>query len=445
MKMGEEDNGVNGTMELQRVIGLVEESEWGVVGNENPDFHMEVTKSSLQGDNEPLKLESGLTRGLSTVRTGAYTPQPEFDGVADLKTIGHFLKGVLGEYVYTAGGSGEMNTHEIYGLNNMLLPSFTLYGHMDLFIKQITGFMIDEFSMEVSDEWINISVKGYAKKDTKTDSVPAPSDLRIIETAIPLAFYDIALDFDGKAPDGVISSFSWNVKNNLNVDKSRGLGSRFLQKKPVAGKRENEMEIETSLTPETLRYIEMFEYGAEDEDEPTECLLTTVPLKIVIKACERPDEKLTILFPDNLCSIEYSASGSDAIEPKISLNALSTTNTTLKDGTTDVLADVVCTLENNMPEIVPGGIDMLIEPVAAFTGSPLTGTAPLEVTFTNTSTGEGNKYKWDFGDGGTSTTKNPKHTYATAGTYTVKLTATNSEGEDEEEKIDYITVSEPGP
>ena len=38
MKMGEEDNGVNGTMELQRVIGLVEESEWGVVGNENPDF-----------------------------------------------------------------------------------------------------------------------------------------------------------------------------------------------------------------------------------------------------------------------------------------------------------------------------------------------------------------------------------------------------------------------
>jgi len=430
-------------MELQRVIGVVEEEEWGEapVGGA-PDFHIEVTKSAINIDGDPLELESGLSRDLRTVRPGPYVPQPEFDGVVDLKTIGHFLKAALGEYEYTAGSAGAMNTHEIYGLNNMLLPSLTLYGHFDQFVKEVTGFMVDEISIEVSDEWMSISVKGIAKKDTKTDGVPDPTALKLIETAIPLAFYDVALEFNGEVPAGVISSLSWSLKNNLSPDKARGLGSRFLQKKPIAGKRENELEMETSLEPDTLKYIEMFEYGEEGLDTPSNCKLTTVPLKITIAACERPDEKLTILFPDNLATIEYDASGSDLIEPKITLKSLATTNTTLLDGATDVMAAVVCTLKNNMPEIVPGGIDMLIEPVAAFTGTPLSGAHPVTVQFTNASTGEGNSYVWDFGDGSaTVTTVSPQHTYTEAGTFTVTLTATNSEGTDEEEKIAYITIT----
>ena len=436
-------DGYEENMELQRVVGLVEEEEWGVAPEiRAPDFHIEVTKSSISIDGDPLELESGLSRDLRTVRTGPYVPNPEFEGVAELKTIGHFLKGALGEYVFTEGNPGEMNTHEIYGLNNMLLPSFTLYGHMDLFAKEVTGFMIDEFGIEVSDEWMHISVKGVAKKDTKTDGVPAPTELKLIKSAIPLAFYDVSLEFDGEVPAGVISSFSWNLKNNLSPDKARGLGSRFLQKKPIAGKRESEMELETSLEPETLKYIEMFEYGEEGANTASECKLTTVPLKIVISACERPDEKLTILFPDNLCTIEYDASGSDMIEPKITMKSLATTNTTLKDGETEVMAGVVCTLENNMPEIRPGGIDMLIEPVAAFSGIPLSGEAPLTVQFTNTSIGEGNSYVWDFGDDSpTVTTVNPQHTYTDAGSYTVSLTAINSEGENTETKTGYITVT----
>lgn len=431
------------TMELQRVVGVVEESEWGVapiVGA--PDFHIEVTKSSIGIDGDPLELESGLSRDLRTVRPGPYVPNPEFEGVVDLKTIGHFLKAALGEYVYTAGAAGAMNTHEIYGLNNMLLPSLTLYGHFDQFVKEVTGFMVDEISIEVSDEWMTISVKGVAKKDTKTDGVPDPTALKLIETAIPLAFYDVALEFDGAVPAGVISSLSWSLKNNLDADKARGLGSRFLQQKPLAGKRENELELETSLTPDTLKYIEMFEYGEEGANTPSNCKLTTVPLKITIAACERPDEKLTINFPDNLCTIEYDASGSDPIEPKITLKSLATTQTTLKDGTTKVLAAVVCTLENNMPEIVAGGIDMLIEPVAAFSATPLSGAHPVTVQFTNASTGEGNTYEWDFGDESAKvTTVSPQHTYTTAGTFTVTLKATNSEGTDTETKTDYITIT----
>lgn len=86
-------------------------------------------------------------------------------------------------------------------------------------------------------------------------------------------------------------------------------------------------------------------------------------------------------------------------------------------------------------------------PVADFSGTPLTGLAPLPVQFTDLSTNTPSSWLWDFGDGGASTEQNPSHTYGAAGTYTVKLTATNAAGSDTEEKPGYVVVSaqpEPG-
>lgn len=84
-------------------------------------------------------------------------------------------------------------------------------------------------------------------------------------------------------------------------------------------------------------------------------------------------------------------------------------------------------------------------PVADFSGTPLTGEAPLTVTFTDASTNVPTSWSWTFGDGGTSTEQNPVKIYSTAGTYDVQLTATNSGGSDAESKTSYITVTEPPP
>ncbi|MCH6470352.1 PKD domain-containing protein [Sinomonas terrae] len=68
-------------------------------------------------------------------------------------------------------------------------------------------------------------------------------------------------------------------------------------------------------------------------------------------------------------------------------------------------------------------------PVASFTASPTSGTAPLSVAFHDTSTGSPTSWSWDFGDGSApSTAQNPAHTYSAAGTYTVTLTASNAGG-----------------
>ena len=83
-------------------------------------------------------------------------------------------------------------------------------------------------------------------------------------------------------------------------------------------------------------------------------------------------------------------------------------------------------------------------PVANFSASPLSGTAPLAVSFTDTSTNTPSSWAWTFGDGATSTAQHPSHSYTAAGSYTVALTATNADGSDLETKTGYITVTEPG-
>lgn len=63
--------------------------------------------------------------------------------------------------------------------------------------------------------------------------------------------------------------------------------------------------------------------------------------------------------------------------------------------------------------------------IASAGGSPLSGSGPLTVSFTNGSTGA-NTYIWNFGDGsGTSTAQTPSHTFNNNGTYLVTLLASN--------------------
>jgi PKD repeat protein len=81
------------------------------------------------------------------------------------------------------------------------------------------------------------------------------------------------------------------------------------------------------------------------------------------------------------------------------------------------------------------------QPVHAdFSATPLSGTAPLTVTFTNQSTGDYTDVLWNFGDGITSTLTNPTHTYSYAGGYTVTLQASGLGGTDWITRPNVITV-----
>jgi hypothetical protein len=84
----------------------------------------------------------------------------------------------------------------------------------------------------------------------------------------------------------------------------------------------------------------------------------------------------------------------------------------------------------------PGG-----GPTAAFTATPTSGAAPLDVTFADASTGSPTSWSWAFGDGATSTARAPGHRYAAPGTYTVTLTVGDGAGRtDAEVRTGLITV-----
>ena len=112
----------------------------------------------------------------------------------------------------------------------------------------------------------------------------------------------------------------------------------------------------------------------------------------------------------------------------------------------------------NQPSILadysPDGLEKRLEffvgvppaaPTAAFSGTPLTGTAPLNVMFTDSSTGTSiTNRRWDFGDGNISnyaTATNPSHRYTSSGTYSVNLTVTNAGGSNSQLRSNYISVS----
>jgi PKD repeat protein len=80
-------------------------------------------------------------------------------------------------------------------------------------------------------------------------------------------------------------------------------------------------------------------------------------------------------------------------------------------------------------------------PVADLIAAPLTGAAPLTVTFTDLSTGAVANRLWVFGDGITSTLQNPTHVYHQTGNYTVTLTVTGPSGNHTLTLTSFIAVT----
>lgn len=116
--------------------------------------------------------------------------------------------------------------------------------------------------------------------------------------------------------------------------------------------------------------------------------------------------------------------GTALINPSPSVSQTFTvagTNYTLAPGTARIL-------------VATGGITSSGTPTAGFSLSPISGTVPLAVQFTDLSSpgpsGPITGRLWNFGDGTTSTAVNPAHTYLHVGVYTatLRVTGTGADG-----------------
>ena len=318
-----------------------------------PDWWSEADSVDFKLNDEPVT-KSGGSRMNRRARAGILKPTGSTSADADLQRLTWYFYGYLDNYVFTEGSTGDPNIHEFYGGEGKELPSFRGIAVYDMLKKYIYGMLIDQLSLECSDESMTVKADWIYKTEkagiigVDGESFTRPDDL---DDDYFIMFYDIALKLNNSAVDGVSTAFTFSGNNNHDVDSTIGFGSRAPQVRAPAGKRENELTLTTTLTSDTVRSILDAEYGEVGALEPSSCKLLQIPLELNVELCENSDIGLQVLFPRCTVRVEYDMSDVDSIEVSMTLATLGAEEVTLEDGTTKVVTDMYVKLTNAQGEL----------------------------------------------------------------------------------------------
>ena len=345
----------NDTM-VDRGFGLELEETYGDTSvsksSFDPNFWNQAEEVEFKLNDEPIT-KSGGSRMNKRARAGIMKPTGSTSADADLQQLTWYFRGYLDNYVYTAG-NGDVHTHEFYGGEGKELQSFRGIAVYDMLKKYLYGLLCDGMSLEVSDESMTVGADWIYKTEkagiigTSGETFTRPDELTAEQ--IFIMFYDVSLKLNNLPLDGVSTAFSFEGKNNHDVDSSIGLGSRYPQKRAVAGKRENEVSITTTLTSDTVRSILDAQYGEVGALEPSSCKLLQLPLEVNIAHCEDTDINCKIVFPRCTVNVEYSMSGTDTVEVTMTLESLGSAKVALASGT-EVETDMYVKLMNYQEEL----------------------------------------------------------------------------------------------
>jgi hypothetical protein len=348
---------------VDRGFGLELESTYGdtTVAKSafDPNFWNQAESVDFKLNDEPIT-RSGGSRMNKRARAGIMKPSGSTEADADLQQLTWYFRGFLDNYVCTEGdtpatGHTQTYIHEFYGGEGKELASFRGIAVYDMLKKYLYGMLCDGMKLEVSNEGMTVSADWIYKTEKagiigqSGETFSRPDELTAEQ--IFIMFYDVSLKLNDQALDGVSTAFSFEGNNNHDVDSTIGLGSRAPQKRAQAGKRENSLEITTTLTSDTVRSILNAQYGEVNALEPSSCKLLQLPLELNITHCEDSDLACKILFPKCTVRVEYDMSGVDAIEATLSLDTLGSGTVTLEDGTTEVETDMYVELTNYVEEL----------------------------------------------------------------------------------------------
>ena len=341
---------------MDRGFGIEIEGEYGdttvTKANFEPDWWSDADSVNFKLNDSPVT-KRGVSRMNKKARAGVMKPTGSTKADADLQRLGWYFLGFLDNYVYTAGTSSNPNTHEFYGGEGRELTSFRAVAVYDMLKKYIYGMLIDELKLECSDDSLSVETSWIYKTEkagiigSGGESFTRPEDL---SNDLFIMFYDISLKLNGSAIDGVSTSFSFDGKNNHNVDNTIGFGSRAPQVRAVAVGRDIDLSLKTTLTSDTVRSILNAEYGEVNALEPSTCKILQVPLEVNVALCENANISLKILFPKCTVKADYDMSGADNIEVTLSLATLGSGTVTLKSGSS-VTTDMYVKLVNNQTEL----------------------------------------------------------------------------------------------
>ena len=165
-----------------RYAGLAEEYSFNPVTPPDAIFHIDIGSATLDVPTDPnLHFEGGLYRGRKIIRPGFYAPTGNIVYPVDIRSIAYILKWALGSYVFTDGGEGA-NTHEIYGIEDLVLPSFCTRLGKDNFEHIFTGCVINSLEIKIEGEYVFITadIDKNSSNITTANTTFALIDFRVI-------------------------------------------------------------------------------------------------------------------------------------------------------------------------------------------------------------------------------------------------------------------------
>jgi len=315
-----------------RYIGIIEETEFGATDILTPAIYLDIASTSLDApSNSQLFYTGGLGRGTSKVVHGAYMPDGDIQYAADLHSIGYFLKWALGQYNFTEDigephEPDEMNLHEFYRTEYANLPSFQAQVGKDIFEHIFIGCTINSLTLELSNEFLNVTANVVCKKDIIEETIK-DINLDMLPQNMPIAFHQVRARIKNIDQSAEIKSLTLTIENNINAEDGMGIGSRYTNRH-IAG--ESNINLSMEMYFDNIDKIEHLQLGQ------------TFPVEITIFDGM---DNLTILLPNCIYEVvNQQPSGRDEIVQSVECKALMGT-ITLYDGSI-VQNDILVTLRN---------------------------------------------------------------------------------------------------
>lgn len=216
-----------------RYAGFAEEYSFNPGTPPDAIFHIDIGSASLDVPTDPnLHFEGGLYRGRKVVRPGFYAPTGNVVYPVDIRSIAYLLKWALGNYKFTDGGEGA-NTHEIWGIEDLVLPSFTTRLGKDNFEHIFTGCIINSLELKIEGEYIFATADIVAAKDYK-GAVKAVADL-LLFSEYPLSFIDSTISLTTNY-SCKFKGITISLTNNPDVAAGKGHGSRHPCRIPIGAR-----------------------------------------------------------------------------------------------------------------------------------------------------------------------------------------------------------------
>ncbi len=330
-------------MTVYRYFGMALEDPF----NESPapaaQFHLDLANSTLDAPNDTeVMFEGSIGRAARTHRPGFYSPSGNAVVAVDVLTLGWFLYGGLGGYVFTdSGGTVSDHLQEIYGVNDSLLPSFCVRIGKDNFEHVFSGCVINSLALQIADGYGQLTVEFLCAVDGKAALVTV--DNLLLPSEFPLMFHDVTATRDASDVSAEIKTFTFNLNNNLDAAFGRSIGSRY-PRRIVANARD--ITVNAELFFDDDDQIETFWGGSSG---PAATGTTEFGMDFVLDAGS--DGTATLALPRVIYNtVNTQPTGRQQSMQNVTMKAYETTHT-LADAVTDVVSEILATVDNAQDEM----------------------------------------------------------------------------------------------